>query len=509
MLGGNGTVGNVSSVGGTVGAGDPSGPGVLTTGSLTLDSDSKVVARLDGSSPGDGTTGYDQLIASGSVILNSPQLDVTVGGGFVPTIGEVLTIINNNSPPGPVNLEGSFIGLPEGGGLVVSGDVFRLSYVGGVREDSVTLTRVSTSTSTALSVSTNSITYGASVSAMADVKDSSGAAVTTGSLDFYVGNPTERGILQESVPVNSSGSASYTYANLGAATSPPNQLYAVYVPVQGSDQYAGSLSPVQAVTVTPLTVTVSGISVNPKAYDGTTIATLDTSSATLSGVLPKDQSDVSLDATGVTATFASPDVGNNIPVSTSGSFTLTGTAASNYVLTQPTGLTGDITAATLVLAADNQLTNQGQALPSLEGQFTASGLVDGQTIDEVLATQPTLSYTVTSSDVSGTSPINIGGAVLANTNYGIIYVPGTLTINPVTETETTLSSSSPLAATNQPVTFTAQVTPTTSGAGTVPVGTVEFFVQQLRGRCIHALRRRGDLHDLDAHLRIPFGHRSL
>lgn len=46
------------------------------------------------------------------------------------------------------------------------------------------------------------------------------------------------------------------------------------------------------------------------------------------------------------ATFASAGTNNNIAVTVSG-LTLTGSAANNYTLTQPTGLTANITLATL------------------------------------------------------------------------------------------------------------------------------------------------------------------
>ena len=92
------------------------------------------------------------------------------------------------------------------------------------------------------------------------------------------------------------------------------------------------------ITAKELTVDVRA---TDKIYDGTTNATL--GDATLVGVVGSDA--ITLDSTGVTATFDTKDVGSNKPVTLHGSYTLTGEAGvtKNYTLTQPTGLTADIT----------------------------------------------------------------------------------------------------------------------------------------------------------------------
>src|SRR5262249_28649001 len=85
-VGGVGTVGNVSSTGATISPGDS--PGVLNTGSLTLDSNSTFLAELDGTTPGNGTTGFDQVNAGGPVSLGSATLNAALGGGYSPSLGD-------------------------------------------------------------------------------------------------------------------------------------------------------------------------------------------------------------------------------------------------------------------------------------------------------------------------------------------------------------------------------------------------------------------------------------
>jgi hypothetical protein len=87
----------------------------------------------------------------------------------------------------------------------------------------------------------------------------------------------------------------------------------------------------------------SGITANNKPYDGTAAATISSNNVVLVGVLPADTASVTLLTNGYTASFASADVGNNIGV-TVGGLTLTGSAAGNYLLSQPSGLTANITA---------------------------------------------------------------------------------------------------------------------------------------------------------------------
>ena len=97
-------------------------------------------------------------------------------------------------------------------------------------------------------------------------------------------------------------------------------------------------------SITALGVTISsGITANGKPYDGTTTATLSSNNVVLAGVLAGDVSNVKLSTNGYVANFVSPNVGTGIGVTVSG-LTLTGSAAGNYTLSQPTGLSNNITA---------------------------------------------------------------------------------------------------------------------------------------------------------------------
>ena len=109
LLAGNGSVGGVSSVGGTILAGHPVSststqptPGQLTAnGSVTLDSGSTFGAVLNGTAPGNGVTGYSQVIvSSGLVSLGGATLTAVLGTSYAPAPGDQLTIIQNNTGAG-------------------------------------------------------------------------------------------------------------------------------------------------------------------------------------------------------------------------------------------------------------------------------------------------------------------------------------------------------------------------------------------------------------------------
>lgn len=89
-------------------------------------------------------------------------------------------------------------------------------------------------------------------------------------------------------------------------------------------------------SITPKSLTVSGITVSNKVYDATTAAVATT--GTLVGLVAADAANVTFTKS---ATFSSANAGNAIAIVMNDS--ITGTAAGNYALTQPSGITANIT----------------------------------------------------------------------------------------------------------------------------------------------------------------------
>src|SRR5207248_3092632 len=93
--------------------------------------------------------------------------------------------------------------------------------------------------------------------------------------------------------------------------------------------------------ITPKDLTITGEIANNKVYDRTVTATVNFGSASLTGVISPDV--VTINSSGVSAEFADKNVGTAKPVTVTG-VALSGTDAGNYTVSQPVGLTANITA---------------------------------------------------------------------------------------------------------------------------------------------------------------------
>ena len=111
---------------------------------------------------------------------------------------------------------------------------------------------------------------------------------------------------------------------------------------QAADYSVGSSTTALTANITAVPVTISsGISANDKTFDGTRLAGLNSNNVTLAGIVPSDSANAVLLTNGYIALFATVNPGTGIPVTVT-NLTLTGSAAANYSLQQPAGLTANI-----------------------------------------------------------------------------------------------------------------------------------------------------------------------
>ena len=153
-LSNSGTVGAVTSIGGTVFPGR-GGSGVGNSGDLTLDAASTFTVQLNSTVPGF----FSNLHVTGAVGLGGSTLSVGVGPSTNP--GDAFTIIDND---GVDAVNGIFNGLPEGTIFNTGGFQFQITYVGGTGND-IVLTEIAgaptpTPTPTATVTPTVTITPG-------------------------------------------------------------------------------------------------------------------------------------------------------------------------------------------------------------------------------------------------------------------------------------------------------------------------------------------------------------
>jgi hypothetical protein len=173
-------------------------------------------------------------------------------------------------------------------------------------------------------------------------------------------------------------------------------------------------------TVSPKELTITGITANNKEYDGTTTATL-SGTPSLVGVIGGDN--VSVSGTPV-ANFNTPDVGVNKPVTVTG-YSITGSSVANYTLTQPTGLTANITAKNLTITGitANNKEYDGTTTATLSGTPSLVGVIGGDNV--VLSGTPVANFNTP--DVGVNKPVTVTGYSItgsSSANYTLTQPTG-------------------------------------------------------------------------------------
>jgi hypothetical protein len=290
-------------------------------------------------------------------------------------------------------------------------------------------------TAKTVSVSVISVTGTDSANYSANSTASTTANITARSLTVsamgvnkaYDGTTTATVTLSDNRVAGDSLSTSYSSAgfsdkNVGTAKS----VSVSGISVSGTDStnYSANTATSTTANVTAKGLAVSGITAADKVYDATTSAILNTTGATLSGVISGDT--VTLNSAGVSGAFADKNVGTAKTVNVS-ALSLGGADAANYTLTQPT-TTASITKAALAVSADNKSRTAGQANPTLTASY--SGFVGGETLATSGVTgSPALSTTTT--NLAGTYPITAAQGTLSASNYSFIsFANGVLTVTP-------------------------------------------------------------------------------
>ena len=196
--------------------------------------------------------------------------------------------------------------------------------------------------------------------------------------------------------------------------------YSVTVSVADTNtKYYGSAS--CELEIKPAALTVS-VSADDKEYDGTTTATL--GDAALSGVLDADKGKVELVASHVAAAFKDENAGTGKPVDLTGGYALSGDAAKNYTVAQPTGLAASITAKTLSVTVTVQdKTYDGKTETTIE----SVSLGDVVSNDKVEADQSEATAAFDSAAAGDSKTVIVTGLKLTGDDKGNYKLPETVT----------------------------------------------------------------------------------
>ncbi|MDR3455824.1 MAG: YDG domain-containing protein [Verrucomicrobiae bacterium] len=219
--------------------------------------------------------------------------------------------------------------------------------------------------------------------------------------------------------------------------------------------------PATAASITPASLIITAKGVN-KVYDGSLAATVTLADNRFSG-------DVLTESI-VSANFTNSLVGTNRSIVVTG-ISCSGTDAANYVLSNTSAsASANITAATLLVAADKLARPFGVTNPPLT--YVLSGFINGETAVTATTGSPALTTTAKTNSVVGAYPITISKGTLAAANYVFTFSNGVLTVNPAATVSLVTSGLNP-AQTNQNITFVTKVSATSPGAP-APTGLVRF-----------------------------------
>lgn len=333
--------------------------------------------------------------ATGTVVFT----DVTGGAGK--------TVVLGSAPLGNTAVLNN-VALPAGMRLIVatySGDANYTSSDTSANPTVVTVAMAATTTSVSVSPATSS--FGTAVTLAATVVNSTGWAAT-GTVTFTAGAMT-----LGTANLTAAGTASITTSSLAIGS------YNVVATYSGDGNFAASASTAAAVTVTQIAQTISLGNVPANlTYGATPLVIAASASSNLA---------VSLAVSGP-ATLN----GSTLVINGAGTVTITATQAGNatYAAAAPVVQTITVAKAPLTVNVNNVMVAYGAAIPALTGSVT--GLVNADNITASYATA------ATSASAPGTYAITATLNDPANrlANYTVSNTGGTLTIFTQTQTIT-------------------------------------------------------------------------
>jgi filamentous hemagglutinin family protein len=391
---------------------------------------------------------------SGVAIFNGTNTtsNLTVTG----VAGQTLSVVGATATMASANAGSNLITGLTGGTLVSGGsnpgNVFNYTLVSPILGNVV--------------VSSASIT----ISATNTIKTFDNSLLTSGSSVTQAPTPVlVSGVLYGSDTL-SGGNYLYTDINAGIAnkTVTVGGVSVINGSTNVTGNYAISYVDNTTSTINKAALTVSGLSVVGAVYNGTTAATL-TGTPILSGVIAG--TNVSLTGSASVGAFSSANAGSNLTVTPDLSgFSLTGPAASNYVLTGVTSpLTGTIAPAPLTATIVGSPTMQYGATTLYSGlissNYQLSGFIAGQ--------GASISQAVGNFNSANVANANSITASFTPTNF--VAASGTVLSNYVLPTSATGTAS----ITPAPITVVANNI--VSFVGVVPTLTNQITVTGLQG----------------------------
>ena len=231
------------------------------------------------------------------------------------------------------------------------------------------------------------------------------------------------------------GTGSYAFANKNVGTS-KSITTTGYTLGGANSSYYTLTQPSFSANITAKALTITGAAATNRVYDRTT--TIAITGGSLSGVITNDTVTLGGSATG---SVVSAGVGTTKSVTVSG-YSISGTDSGNYSLSQPTGLTADITTKALTitgLTAQNK-NFDGTTAASVTGTPAYSGLAGSDSF----SVTGTVSWAFANSTVgTNKSLVRTGSYDTPSSNYTVTQPTLSATVLPSPSPSATATGSTP------------------------------------------------------------------
>jgi hypothetical protein len=234
----------------------------------------------------------------------------------------------------------------------------------------------------------------------------------TNTATLVIGTITTNKVGSDAVTVNTA-STTGTFADKNKADGITVQVAGVSISGAKAGNY-NLLQPTTTANISARPVTVTGITVTTKEYDRTTAATLGYGSAVINNGAGNDQ--LTLSTGSVVSTFNDKTAAAGKAVTVSG-LAVSGAESANYSVTQPTSLTGEITAkavTVLSLTATNKTYN-GTTAAAFTGTATLGGAISG---DSVSVSTSGATATFDTKDHGTSKVVTVVGVTLGGDDVG-------------------------------------------------------------------------------------------
>lgn len=264
---------------------------------------------------------------------------------------------------------------------------------------------------------------------MSAVLSGDGTHPVTGSVTFMNGSD----VLAGDVAIQNDTASTKVTLNKSDA---PFSITAVY---NGNDDYESKTSTAKTFTFKENTppdntkkISITGLSAENKSYDGTTSASI-SNTPHMAGVDAGDENLVTITGT-AKGSFSDASAGSNKIVTISGlTLVLDETIKDKYILDTIT-LSADIEKAELSVQVENKTKKQGEDNPPLTHKII--GFIEGENEENAHGyIAPALTTTAEKTSPSGDYVIKAEGGFADN--YTFVYIPGVLTVNDDSNTNTT------------------------------------------------------------------------